>query len=179
MEPKKNNTLTTILSLLGIIALVVFVIVMAVKGLNKGNTSDDIYDLVRDDTITATSTPTPIVDSEQQAVTDINELLSSFSDDMCTYLQSNNPSIVTFNTPGLTLEKLGRIRAATGQSAVETWTYWQADHDLSTAPLKGDYVVNYNLGTEHGSKKLYVYLWINRTGNMQYISMINYEIGDF
>lgn len=181
MEQKNNNTLITILSLIAIIALVVFVIVMAVKGLNKDKTDDSVYDIVRDN-ITVTPTPTQQVEDTndtQQTASDITALLNSFANDMTTYLECNNPNIISFSTPGLTLEKLGGMRTALGQSTVETWTYWQADSTLSTAPLKGDYVVNYNIGTSKGSKKLYVYLWINSTNSGKYISMINYEIGDF
>lgn len=178
MEQKNSSPATTILSLIAILILVVFVIVMAVKGLSKDDDTNDVYSELRQGTTIAADTPTPTEEPQLENVPDITELLDSLTTDLTNYLQCTNPNIMTFSTPGLTLEKLGSMRTALGQSTVETWNYWKADYTNSTTAVKGDYVINFNLGTAKGSKKLYVYVWTdNRNGF--YVSMIAFEIGDF
>lgn len=178
MENKNSSPVSTILAVIAILALVIFVIVMATKGLAKNNNEDYIYANLRQDTSVTTTTPTPTESVQVEGKTDINELLDSLANDVMYYLQCTNPNIISFSTPGLTLEKLGSMRTALGQSTVETWTYWKADYNLSTAAVKGDYVINYNLNTTAGSKKLYVYVWTDNRNGL-YVSMITFEIGDF
>lgn len=176
---QNNNKATTIASLIAIAVIIIFVIFMAVKGLTKDNNDvDDIYDNLRQDATVSTETPTPTKGPSIEYMLDISDLLDLVAEDISDYLQSTNPNIVTFKTPGLTLEKLGSLRTALGKSNVETWSFWKADYDNATASVKGDYVINFNLGTENGSKKLYLYLWTDNKNGF-YISMLSYEIGDF
>lgn len=177
-EDSSNNKLINIASLVGIVSIFVILLLLALRSCN--NTNNEFYDFIRPVTTEIETEIETEINTQTQEINcqTIEELLSVFCDDINNLLSCNNPNYLMLTTPGITLQDISGIRASLGQSAVETYFIWKADNQLSTAAVKGDYLISFNINTKTGLKKLYIYVWPIEVNSQYQAASISFEIGE-
>lgn len=180
MEPKQENKVANILSLIGIVIFFVTLITIAVVSFkNKSrNNTEEYYAPVAEKT-TPTEIPVELDSTDSISITDISVILNNLANDISNILQCNNPNTITLTTPGIKASMLTPLRTQFEKASVDLWQIYKADVENSTGLVKGDYLLVMDLRTATDTCKLYVYIWTDYLNSSYVISTIDFEIGDF